>query len=297
MKFSVVTPVFNGLPKIEQCIGSVKGQKTDDIKIEHIVQDGGSTDGSVAWLTDFEKRNDQKNYTISFTSQSDKGIYDAINKGWGRSKGDILSWLNADEQYLPGTLKKVANLFNQNPTVDIFFGDSIIVDSHGFPLAARREIPLRKIYVRNGFLYSFSCTLFFRRKLLDSKLLSFDIQYKRAGDMDLMLKLLDQNIRIEHIPSYLSLFGVDGNNLSTDGLMKSETLEIRRKYGGLPLRLAQRFILIGRYIERLLSGCYKFDMVSYDYALDEKPSYRTIPATKIGFRFLYKKVLKKLGKH
>ena len=107
MKFSVVTPLFNGMPELKKCIGSVKSQASNSIRVEHLIQDGGSNDNSIEFLENYMNNqlnvtNDEgKNYDFNFQSSNDKGMYDAINKGWLRSTGDIYSWLNHDEQYLP----------------------------------------------------------------------------------------------------------------------------------------------------------------------------------------------------
>ena len=107
MKFSVVTPLFNGMPELKKSVfGSVKSQASNSIRVEHLIQDGGSNDNSIEFLENYMNNqlnvtNDEgKNYDFNFQSSNDKGMYDAINKGWLRSTGDIYSWLNHDEQTL-----------------------------------------------------------------------------------------------------------------------------------------------------------------------------------------------------
>lgn len=304
MKFSIITPGFNGLSHLRQCVGSVRGQCGVDR--EHRIIDGVSSDGSVEWL----KANygvpsiehgltrpkdaggamggEGANYRISWFSEPDAGMYDAINKGWARAQGDVLSWLNCDEQYLSGTLTRVAQAFAEHPRVDVVFGRMLIVGPDGQPLAVRKEIPLRALYVRNGFLYAPTCAMFFRRQLWDEGLLRLDAQYRYAADMDLMLRLLAAGKKVRHLPVYLSLFGVDGGNLSsTQSLnMEAEAESIRRRYGAWlkPLRPAARLL---RCLERFARGCYRSEIFSYDFALDEQPAFKRIPPTRIGFRFTY----------
>lgn len=91
-RFSVVTPTRNSLTKLKCCVGSVRGQT--GVEVEHLVHDACSTDGTVGWLSG---QND-----LDSVSENDSGMYDAINRGWSRASGDIVSWLNSDEQYLPG---------------------------------------------------------------------------------------------------------------------------------------------------------------------------------------------------
>jgi hypothetical protein len=198
--------------------------------------------------------------------------------------------LNCDEQYLPGTLARVAEVFRKNPAADVVFGSMLIVGPDGQPLAARREVPLRTLYVKNAFLYAPTCATFFRRRLWDCGLLRLNTAYRYAADMDLMLRLLTARRRVVHIRDYLSLFGVDGGNLSTvhAAKMDAEAESIRRAYQAWPSRL-RLWVRLARCVERLLRGCYRSDMVAYDFATDEQPNSRHFPASKIGFRFTYQR--------
>lgn len=277
MKFSIATPVLNGMPSIRRCVGSVRGQ--GDVAVQHIIQDGGSTDGTAEWL--------RTQPGLDTRNEPDAGIYDAINKAWAHAAGAVLSWLNADEQYLPGTLSTVARVFDERPDVDAVFGDMIAVAPTGEPLAARREIPMRGLYLRNRFLYAFSCTLFFRRSLLDRGDLSFDIRYRYAGDYDLMLRLVDAGLKIAHLPRYLALFGADGNNLCFTPQLAEEAEIIRVRHGAFQSKTARRAVALLRCAERLAAGCYRRDELAYDFALDEKPAYRRFERKLIGFRFPY----------
>ena len=93
MRFSVITPSFNPTPWLPLCIASVADQ---DVELEHIVQDAGSTDGTLDWLRDDTR--------VQTFVERDSGMYDGVNRGLRRATGDILSYLNCDEQYLPGCL-------------------------------------------------------------------------------------------------------------------------------------------------------------------------------------------------
>ena len=233
MKFSIITPVLNNLIDLPKCIGSIRGQQIT--ACEHIIQDGSSTDGTVEYL---QAQND-----IIHQSEPDTGMYDAIQKGWNKADGDILSWLNADEQYLPGTLNLVKETFHNNPDVNVVFGNTILVDKSGKAISARREIPLRKTYVVNGFLYALSCTMFFRRKLWDDNMLKFDISLKMAADMNMVLSLMDKNCTFLHIPSYFSLFGVAKSNLSASSQMQEESERVRVRHNAFKGNIARKLIL------------------------------------------------------
>ena len=272
IRFSVATPTRNSLDKLKRCVGSVRGQT--EVSVEHIIQDAQSTDGTPDWLANQQG-------LIAF-SESDKGMYDAINKAWGHASGEFLSWLNSDEQYLPGTLAKVQAYFDANPEVDIVFGNYIVTNSTGKPIALRREIPFRTIYVTNSFLNMQSATIFFRSHLWDSKKLQLDDKYRYAADKDLILRLAKEKIKIKHIPDYLSIFEIDGTNLSTHSEMHVESEHIRLKFGAFKLKTLRKFILIFRRIERLKIGAYCKNNITFKYATNEIPEYKLISGSKLG---------------
>jgi glycosyltransferase involved in cell wall biosynthesis len=103
MKFSIVTPSFRNSSWLKLCIASVADQQ--GVELEHIVQDSCSDDGTQDWLPQ-DKR-------VKAFIEKDGGMYDAVNRGYRRATGDILAYLNCDEQYLPGALKAVADFLRQ----------------------------------------------------------------------------------------------------------------------------------------------------------------------------------------
>jgi glycosyltransferase involved in cell wall biosynthesis len=274
--FSIATPTRNALEQLKRCVGSVRGQK--GVSHEHLVQDAMSSDGTSQWLL--------AQSDIAAVSETDSGMYDAINRSWNRSSGKILSWLNSDEQYLPGTLERVAKQFESNPSVDVIWGNVIVVDGEGAPVALRREIPFRRIYVVNNFLYVLSCAAFFRRSLFDKGLLKFDTKYRFSGDMDLMLRLARSGAVIRHFPRYLSIFGNDGGNLSNNSRgVANELRSVRESHGAFRNPKIRKLVMLGRHLERLAIGAYLPRSIKYRYAVDAKPSYIEVSAEKIGGRF------------
>lgn len=286
MRFSIATPTFNCLHHLKRCIGSIRNQSGVDV--EHLVQDGGSGDGTPEWL--------KSQPGVKSISMRDAGMYDAINRAWDRGSGDVYAWLNADEQYLPGTLEHVAKFFDAHPDIDMVFGDTLLVDGAGRLIAARREIPLRSWYIKNGFLYSLSCSLFFRARLRDKGMLKFDTRYRLAGDLDLVLRLLDHGATCRHVSHYYALFGVDGGNLSLNPRMEQEGAEIQRRFGGFDHRWLRAIPKACRFAERAVRGCYLTDKVSYAYTLDETGRQEVFDRIPAGFRFTYQRALSRMNK-
>jgi len=268
---------MNGMPALPACVGSVRRQTHREW--EHLVQDGGSTDGTVDWLS--------RQTGLNWRSGKDGGMYDAINQAWARSTGDILSWLNADEQYLPETLEIVRRHFESDPNTDAVFGDCILVTPEGRPLAARKEIPLRGWYAVNGTLYVQSCTLFCRRRMVE-RFGGFDTSFRIAGDKEWILRLYYGGARFRHVPAYLALFSSDGGNLSLHPAMKPESVRIRERFSAFrvrPLRLIPRFF---RTAEKLCRGCYGWHRVRYEHTKNETGCSEEVRAV-VGSRWMWPK--------
>ena len=122
IKTSIITPSYNSAAFIEQTIDSVLSQGYP--KLEYIIVDGGSTDGTVDIIKRYEK------YLSFWVSEPDRGQSHAINKGLKWATGEIVNWLNADDFYEKDSLFRVAEEF-QNPSVDCLCGRSKIIDERG----------------------------------------------------------------------------------------------------------------------------------------------------------------------
>src|ERR1700685_140160 len=121
MKFSIITPSFRNSNWLKLCIASVVDQQ--GVEFEHIVQDSCSDDGTQDWLPQDPR--------VKAIIEKDAGMYDAINRGYRRATGDILAYLNCDEQYLPGALKAVRDFFEANPGVEVALAGTIVIDAGG----------------------------------------------------------------------------------------------------------------------------------------------------------------------
>src|SRR6266850_2688937 len=117
MKISVVTPSFNSISTIRETLDSVASQ--DYSNVEHIVVDGGSTDGTIELLKEYPD--------LTWVSEKDEGHYHAMDKGTRSAFGDVVAILNADDCYRPGVLTEVAKAFEKHTDWEGLFGDIVFV--------------------------------------------------------------------------------------------------------------------------------------------------------------------------
>ncbi len=211
MRFYIVTPSFNQINYLKRCVASIRDQAINRLELHHEVIDGASTDGTVQWL----KRED-----VPHVSESDAGMYEALNKGIDRMGADgahqskaIFAWLNADEQYLPGTLKAVADYFSEHPEADILCGDALVLDESSELITYWKSLPLRRAYLRTGTLYNLTCAMFFRARVFASGL-RFDQQLKAVADLVLMDQLLAQGAKSACLSRYLAAYTYAVDNIS-----------------------------------------------------------------------------------
>jgi glycosyltransferase involved in cell wall biosynthesis len=125
MKFTVVTPNYNGAAYLEEAARSVISQREDGADVEYIVVDGGSSDESLRIVATFGDAVDR------VITEADDGPFDAINKGFAASSGDVLAWLNSDDRYAPGAFLRVAEAFDRAPDAAICYGHCPIIDADG----------------------------------------------------------------------------------------------------------------------------------------------------------------------
>lgn len=232
MKITIVTPSFNQGEFIADAIESVTNQ--DYPYIEHLVIDAQSTDETINVLKQYDHLPHLK-----WVSEPDKGQADAINKGFKSASGDIVGWLNADDYYLPGTLAKIAEIFQQNSQVDIVYGEAMFVDQN--KQLVKRQIDHRfdySVLLYYG-CYIQSTSTFFRKSIIDAGHL-LDIYYKICMDYEYYIRLANAGYKFEYLPKPLAAFRWQGNNASRVYAQKreEETLKIKRQYG---FQLPQKF--------------------------------------------------------
>ena len=206
-KISIVTPTFNSAPTLRETIESVLAQ--DYKNWEHIVMDGGSTDGTVDILRSYPH--------LKWVSEKDKGHYHAMNKGIERATGDVIAILNGDDCYREGALSKVAEAFQKNPAWDGLFGDIVYVDGQGAEIFRRHEAAYDYDVLRFGNVcYVIHPTLFVKKSVYD-RLGAYQYEkFLNCCDVDFILRLGKAGMRIGHIPHALANYRLHEHGQSAD---------------------------------------------------------------------------------
>ena len=266
LRISIVTPSYNQLEFIEAALRSVQHQGYQ--KLEHLVIDGASTDGSVQLLTRLAGLPDWKH--LVWRSEPDEGQSDALNKGFKMASGDIIGWLNSDDLYRPGCFHAVVQAFEQNPEVDVVYGDSTWIDELGRCLRIRREIEFsRFVLAYHRVLYIPTTSTFFRRRVFDEGNF-LDPQYHYAMDYDFFLRLAQAGYRFRHIRALLADFRLhpasksgsqtEKFQLEHNQITRRRSPVLSRLPRGIPLAVAtwgmRTLAALLRYSEKLVRGYY-----------------------------------------
>jgi glycosyltransferase involved in cell wall biosynthesis len=192
---SIVTPSFNQAQFLDEAMQSVLGQTYPHV--EYVVIDGGSSDGSVEIIRRYADR------LAFWASEPDQGQYDAINKGFARTTGDIMAWLNSDDKYTPWTLSVVADIFRSFPEIEWLTsvhpvswnsrGQAVAVDfTGGFSRDAfvrGANFPVKGSYGRRWIQQE---STFWRRSLWERSGARLDTSLRMAADFELWARFYGQ---------------------------------------------------------------------------------------------------------
>lgn len=246
------------------------------LAIEHIVQDAG-TPG----IEDFARQQEasfyqdgehvgpgvesgkvrklgRQSYSLTIHSGRDSGMYDAINKGLRKATGEICAYLNCDEQYLPGTLRWVADYFALSPKTEVLFGAAIVTRPDGSYVCDRRVlVPTRWHTMVSGNLSIFTSSTFCRRSSVVDRGLLFDPHWRVCGDAVWALRFLDAGLHMEATRRPLSVFAETGTNMSAVGNPRAAE-ESRRLALSAPAaaRALRPAVLLSYRLRRWWSGAY-----------------------------------------
>ena len=182
--FTIVTPCLNGAATLEQALESVRSQDYGG-DVEHVVVDGGSTDGTQDIL---------EAAGVRYISEPDRGLSDAVNKGIRLARNDVIGWLNADDVYLPGALARAGREFALDPEALWVTGPCLIVGADGEEIRSAvtryKNLFLRRYSYRLHLVQNFvSCPSTFVRRSAFDRIGVLDERFKYSMDYDLWLRL------------------------------------------------------------------------------------------------------------
>lgn len=198
---SIVTPVKDEVEFIQDTIESVKSNLLQDHLIEHIVVDGGSTDGTVDVLRGTEDVNGQ--YSIRWISEPDQGQTNALNRGIDMSNGAWVAWINADDFYLPGGLRRLARFAVTHPAADLVYGDFVFVDADGNELYRKYSSRPNRFVEKYWSLFTGNhCTLF-QANLFD-KIGQFDETLEYTMDAEFFWRITNSDLEAVHVPELVA---------------------------------------------------------------------------------------------
>jgi glycosyltransferase involved in cell wall biosynthesis len=222
---SIVTPSFNQARFLERTMRSVLDQ--DYPRIEYIVMDGGSTDGSAGII---QRYDDQ---LAVWRSERDRGQTDAINKGFALAKGEILAWLNSDDVLQPGAVSAAVAAFQTHPEASVVYADATFIDENDRVIG---NFPARQTsyrLLRQGYVHIPQQAAFFRADLW-RKVGPLDPSFYFAMDYDLWVRLAKE-APVVYLPgSVWASFRLHGDakTIAADDRCWPEMMRVHLRDGG-----------------------------------------------------------------
>jgi glycosyltransferase len=248
LHISVITAVLNRAPTLAAALRSVHGQAWPNV--EHVVIDGGSTDGSLDILRQHQSG------IAKLVSEPDDGIYDALNKGIRVATGDVIGFMHADDEFAtPDALARIAQAF-EDPAVDAVYGDLVYVRKDDTSQVVRywRAGNYERGQLANGWMPPHP-TFYVRREVY-SRFGGFDTSYRIAADYENMLRILwSGGVKATYIPQVLVRMRVGGiSNMSFFNVLhksREDYAALRQNgIGGLQAVLLKNVTKLPQFVAR-----------------------------------------------
>jgi glycosyltransferase involved in cell wall biosynthesis len=228
---SIVTPCLNRSQFIEEAVQSVLNQNYPNV--EHIIADGGSTDGTLEIL--------RRHQHLRVISEPDQGVYDALNKGLARASGEIIGHLNSDDFYEQNVFASVAKRFVEDPGLDAVSGGAVVFEEQAdgtrrtiAEYLAPRDVELSYQNITVG--VPIINARFFRKRVYDQVDL-YDTRYRIAADRDFLLRAAQAGIKSEPLGCLVYHYRQHPGSLSISG-RSLQRLKMAREY----LSIAERYL-------------------------------------------------------
>jgi glycosyltransferase involved in cell wall biosynthesis len=204
-KITLVTPVFNAVRYIEQTIQSVISQQYPNL--EYFIIDGGSTDGTLEVIRKYEHE------LTGWTGQPDNGMYDALNRGFARSSGEIMGWISATDMLHTRSLFLVADVFREIPQVEWITGRPTGFNEEGMPVSVdrlKRWARMRFLAGANRHIQQEST--FWRRSLWQRAGSRMDASRRNCNDFELWVRFF-RYAKVYSVDALIGGFRFHGDSL------------------------------------------------------------------------------------
>jgi glycosyltransferase involved in cell wall biosynthesis len=233
LRLSVVTASFNAVGTVGRTLESIRGQGWPNLQM--ICIDGGSTDGTVQAIRGYGE------FVDYLVSESDRGVADAINKGFRVADGDVLCWLNADDEFAPGAVAHVMELFERHPEVDVVTGGCRRVYADGSE--AVTQVPAgfeRRMALKNEIEQPST----FWRAAVHRRAGELDESYRLAFDWEWWNRLSQAGARWLTTPQVLSVYYFTESNLTSKAGERviDEMYRVTKTYGAPHVADMYRFL-------------------------------------------------------
>jgi glycosyltransferase involved in cell wall biosynthesis len=205
-KISIITPTLNRAAFLEETILSVVSQNYPNL--EYIIIDGGSTDGTIEIIKKYEK------HLSYWISEPDEGMYHAIQKGFDKSTGEIMAWLNSDDKYFENTFSIVSNIFLNIPEINWITGTPTLINKYG---ECVKVFPTKNwskdSFFAGDFRWIQQESSFWRRSVWANSGNKLNLEYKYAADFELWVRFF-QKTKLHSVNTVFASFRMHDSQLS-----------------------------------------------------------------------------------
>jgi glycosyltransferase involved in cell wall biosynthesis len=218
---SIITVTYNALENLEQTMQSVFSQTYPHI--EYLIVDGLSNDGTVQMIKKYESK------LSLWVSENDNGIYDAMNKGISRAKGELIGMINAGDYYEPEAVKSVVEIYLKNKETGIFHGNINMLNKDGsFFKLKKPNTDLTELYKGISLFHS---TFFVPASIYKEKGL-YDIRFKVSADFDFALRCYLGGVKFYYIDKVIANFRLGGFSSSegVGGMYESQDILLKNGF-------------------------------------------------------------------
>ena len=219
LKISVLTPVFNGLKYLDECVASVLEQ--DYKNIEHVFADGGSTDGTIERLKELSAMHpDRIKFFVAF---DDQGVGSGLQRAFQNCSGDLIGWLDSDDRYEPFAISRAVQIFASNPNYDFIYGNCNIMNAESEVIGEFVIRSFDKWEWINRWHYIVFCATFFRREVVEK----VGFVNHLGNDLDFYIRV-SNHFNLQKVDIFFSTWRLHGGGISLNGAERESLIRRNR---------------------------------------------------------------------